>query len=197
MIVRMHRRTFLRATLCALPAVVIAGRSFAEAPVGGSSDQAGAAVAPAPVARSLTFTNTHTLETMSAVFSRGGAYETSGLALFDHVLRDHRTGDSHAMDPGLYDILYELAERAGAEPHFEIISGFRSPETNKTLRKASKGVAKNSLHMQGKAIDLRLHGVDTARLHALALEMKRGGVGYYPASDFIHVDTGRVRSWSG
>jgi uncharacterized protein YcbK (DUF882 family) len=201
MIIRMQRRTFLRAALCALPAVVLAHRAFADASESRPVDQSGAAAAPpegviAP-ARSLTFTNTHTAETMSAVFARGGQYEVAGLALFEHVLRDHRSGETHAMDPALYDILHELADRADAEPHYEIISGYRSPETNQSLRKHSKGVVKNSMHLQGKAIDLRLRGVDLARLHALALDLKGGGVGYYPASDFVHIDTGRVRSWSG
>jgi len=199
MIIRMHRRGFLLATLSALPAALVARGVFADAPEGRPVDPSGAATPPEEptVTRALTFTNTHTSETMSAVFSRDGQYDASALTLFEHVLRDHRSGDTHAMDPALYDCLYELATRAGVEGNYEIISGYRSPETNKSLRKHSKGVARNSLHMQGKAIDVRLKGIEIAHFHELALELKRGGVGYYPQSDFVHIDTGRVRSWSG
>jgi len=200
MIIRMQRRSFLRAALCALPAALVVRGAFADTPAGVPVDPSGAAVPPeeaVAITRALTFTNTHTAETMSAIFSRDGQYDASALTLFEHVLRDHRSGDTHAMDPALYDCLYELATRAGVEGHYEIISGYRSPETNQSLRKHSKGVAQNSLHMQGKAIDVRLKGIDIARFHELALELKRGGVGYYPQSDFVHIDTGRVRSWSG
>src|SRR5262245_17451723 len=135
----MRRRTFLQATLCALPAAALGRRAFADTPESRPADQSGAAAAPPEgviqPARSLTFTNTHTFETMSAVYSRAGQFDESGLALFDHVLRDHRSGETHAMDRALYDCLYDLAALAGVEPHYEIISGFRSPETNKSLRK--------------------------------------------------------------
>ena len=99
------------------------------------------------------------------------------------------------MDPRLLDILHHLQQATGGKGPFEIISAFRSPQTNQMLRANGGGVARRSLHMEGKAMDIRLRGVDTRRLRQAALELQAGGVGYYPSSDFIHVDTGRVRSW--
>jgi uncharacterized protein YcbK (DUF882 family) len=101
------------------------------------------------------------------------------------------------MDPQLFVLLVDLAASAGVEPHYDIISGYRSAQTNETLRNKGGGQAKNSQHIQGKAIDVRLKGVATLRLRDLARDLKRGGVGYYPKSDFVHVDTARVRYWEG
>ncbi len=138
----------------------------------------------------LELTNTHTNEVASVT--------RDTFAQFDHVLRDHRTGEQFTMDRALYDLLIDLAAAAGREPHYEIISGFRSPATNaKLASRPGSGVSSNSLHMQGRAIDVRLKGYPTAKLRDLALAMKRGGVGYYPSSDFVHLDTGRIRSWTG
>lgn len=138
----------------------------------------------------LELTNTHTSEVVRVT--------PDTLARFDHVLRDHRTGEQFTMDRALYELLLDLAAAAGLEPHYEIISGYRSPATNaKLASRAGSGVSARSLHMQGRAIDVRLKGYPTARLRDLALALKRGGVGYYPSSDFVHLDTGRVRSWEG
>ncbi len=101
------------------------------------------------------------------------------------------------MDARLYDQLADLADAAGVEPHYEIISGYRSPATNAALHERSSGVSSKSLHMQGRAMDVRLRSVETARLNELALAQARGGVGYYPGSRFVHLDTGRVRRWQG
>jgi uncharacterized protein YcbK (DUF882 family) len=118
-----------------------------------------------------------------------------GIREINHILRDHRTGDVHDMDQGLLDLLYLLQTRVESRQTFQIISGYRSPKTNAMLSGKSKGVAKRSYHMQGKAIDIRLNGCDLKQLHKAALSLKAGGVGYYPSSDFIHVDVGRVRRW--
>ena len=121
-----------------------------------------------------------------------------GLAIgLQHLLRDHRNNQQHPMDVGLYDLLADLADRAGVEPRYEIISGYRSPQTNAALHERSSGVAVHSMHLEGRAIDVRLKGVDCARLASLALKQSRGGVGFYARSDFVHVDTGRIRSWQG
>lgn len=149
-----------------------------------------------PPAHSLRLYNTHTGERVGVVYRLGDAYLPEAVHRLEHHLRDHRTGDVHAFDPELFDLLADLAAavgRPGAE--FHVISGYRSPQTNEMLRAQTTGVAKRSLHMQAQAIDVRLPGVDTARLRDAALDLGRGGVGYYARSDFIHVDTGRVRRW--
>ncbi len=140
--------------------------------------------------------NTHTGERINIVYRRGELYVADALAKLDYFLRDHRTGDVRHFDPRLYDILSDLAAsvgRPGAE--IDIICGYRTSSTNESLRAHTTGVAKNSLHIQAEAIDLRMPGIDTLKLRKAALALRRGGVGYYPHSDFIHVDTGRVRQW--
>lgn len=145
--------------------------------------------------RKLHFYHTHTGEKLSTVYYADGGYLKSSLDDLNHFLRDFRTGDSHPIDPKLLDILSLIDSKSDKKSTFEVISGYRSPKTNKMLQHASSGVAKRSLHMQGKAIDIRLTGVDTAHVRKLAMALKQGGVGYYAKSDFIHLDTGRVRSW--
>ena len=139
--------------------------------------------------------HTHTGESLSCVYYRDGAYDPATLTRVNHFLRDFRTGEVHAIDPGLLDILFAVRARAGRDDAFHVISGYRSPATNAFLRSHSSGVARHSLHMVGRAIDVRLPGFPTRRLRDLALAMRRGGVGYYPTSDFVHLDTGRVRFW--
>jgi uncharacterized protein YcbK (DUF882 family) len=160
-------------------------------------------VAVAPVAawargsecRSLSFVHTHTGETLSCMYYEEGGYDAQTLARVNHFLRDFRTGGVHAIDPGVLDILFAVRSRADRDDPFHVISGYRSPATNAFLRSESSGVAKHSLHMEGRAIDVRLPGVPTRKLRDIAHTMARGGVGYYPASDFVHLDTGRVRFW--
>jgi uncharacterized protein YcbK (DUF882 family) len=113
------------------------------------------------------------------------------------LLRDHRANEAGRMDVQLFDQLTTLAEAAGVDPRFEVISAYRSPRTNAALRAAGRGVATRSLHMEGRAIDVRLHGVSCATLRDLAVRAAAGGVGYYRASNFVHLDTGRVRAWAG
>jgi uncharacterized protein YcbK (DUF882 family) len=145
---------------------------------------------------SLLLYNTHTGERIDIVFRRGEQYIPSALAKLDYFLRDHNTNDVRHFDPRLYDILSDLTASVG-HPGGEIaiICGYRTSSTNESLRAHTNGVAKNSLHIQAEAIDLRMPGVDTLKLRKAALRLRRGGVGYYPHSDFIHVDTGRVRQW--
>lgn len=147
--------------------------------------------------RSISLVNTHTGEELSTEFFRAGSYADESLTALNHLLRDYRTGDVAPIDPRLFDLLHDMARLADREPRFEVISGYRSPATNAMLSAQSGGVAKGSLHMQGQAIDIRLVGYRTDRLRDLALSMNSGGVGYYRKSDFIHVDTGRVRTWAG
>jgi uncharacterized protein YcbK (DUF882 family) len=147
--------------------------------------------------RAIHLFNTHTSETVSVVYRRGDEYDAAAIASLRNVMRDHVNGESHDIDVGLYDQLHELALAARCDPSFEIISGYRSPETNAKMAAASNGVAKHSLHMQGRAIDVRLHHCSCADLRDLALTAARGGVGYYKHSDFVHVDTGAFRTWNG
>lgn len=145
--------------------------------------------------RSLSFLHTHTGERLEAEYCSGGQYQPECLTQVNHFLRDFRTGAVHPIDPGVLDILFGLQVLADRSAVFEVISGYRSPATNEMLRRTSEGVAHHSMHLLGQAIDVRLEGFPTARLATLARSLGRGGVGFYPASDFVHVDTGRVRFW--
>ena len=146
--------------------------------------------------RLLLLYNTHTGERIDIVYRRGEQYIPGALAKLDYFLRDHRTGDVRHFDPRLYDILSDLAASVGHPGgEIDIICGYRTSSTNEALRARTEGVAKNSLHIQAEAIDLRMPGIDTVALRRAALGLARGGVGYYPHSDFIHVDVGRVRQW--
>jgi uncharacterized protein YcbK (DUF882 family) len=140
--------------------------------------------------------NTHTAERIDIVYRQGEQYVPGALARLDYFLRDHQTNEVRHFDPRLYDILSELTASVG-DPNGEIdiVCGYRTPSTNESLRAHTTGVAKNSLHIQAEAIDLRMPGIDTLKLRKAALALARGGVGYYPHSDFIHVDIGRVRQW--
>lgn len=145
--------------------------------------------------RTLKFYNTHTHEHVTVMYKKDGHYLPEALEKIDYILRDHRTGEVHPINVKLLDFLYDLLVEVGNQGEVHIISGYRSPATNQLLRKCSHGVAKTSLHMQGKALDFRFPGTDTTVLRDTAKAMKRGGVGYYKKLDFIQIDTGRVRSW--
>ena len=153
------------------------------------------AVAGAPDHRRLAFSNTHTGERLDVVYSEGGRYLEDALAAIDHLLRDHRTDEVRQIDRALLDVLASLRDRLDTAEPFHVISGYRSPATNAKLAAASGGVARNSLHLQGRAIDIRVPGRPLAQVRGAALAMAAGGVGYYRSSDFVHLDTGRVRSW--
>jgi uncharacterized protein YcbK (DUF882 family) len=143
----------------------------------------------------LALLNLHTGERVKSVYWEKGRYIPSVLRDIEKILRDHRTGRTHAIDLRLLDILQLLSSRMGAKKEFQVVSAYRSPETNKMLALHNNGVAKQSLHMQGKAIDIRLPEFSLADLRKAALSLKVGGVGYYPDSNFIHLDTGHVRYW--
>ncbi|MBU0909196.1 MAG: DUF882 domain-containing protein [Proteobacteria bacterium] len=145
--------------------------------------------------RSLSFYSTHTGEKLRSIYWCQGRYVPGALADINRILRDHRTGDIKKIDTKLLDLLYVLHGEFGTREPFHIISGYRSPKTNSILRKRSRGVAKNSMHTCGKAVDIRLPGRKLENLLTAAVELKKGGVGYYPESEFIHVDVGRVRYW--
>ncbi|MBT8442481.1 MAG: DUF882 domain-containing protein [Gammaproteobacteria bacterium] len=147
------------------------------------------------VSRRLAFYHTHTGEALEVVYREGNEYIPHALERIDGLLRDFRTGEAYPIDPTLLDQLHDIHRALGTRSRYEIISGYRSPKTNNMLRGKSNGVAKRSLHMQGRALDVRLTDVPTDKLRAAALELKSGGVGYYPKSKFVHLDTGGVRRW--
>ena len=151
--------------------------------------------APEP-AYKLRLYHTHTDERIDIVYRKGNQYVPSALVRLDQFLRDHRTGDVIPLDPRLFDLLHDLAAALGRpETEIDIVCGYRTPWSNEFLRRTSSGVASHSLHMLGQAIDIRIPGVSTTELRDAALELGRGGVGYYPQSHFVHVDVGRVRRW--
>lgn len=145
--------------------------------------------------RSIAFVHTHTGERLRVVYFQDGCYQAGCLARVDELLRDFRTGEVHRIDPALLDILFELQNRADRDEPFEVISGYRSPATNAMLHHRSEGVAVHSMHLEGRAIDVRLPGFGTRDLAGHARSLGLGGVGFYARSDFVHVDTGRVRFW--
>ena len=156
-----------------------------------------AAAAVPLAADQLSLRNLHTEETVVVSLPAGAAPDDEMQRKLQRVLRDHRSGDEHAIDVALFRQLLDLAAEAGAEARYEIISGYRAPVTNAALRERSTGVSEKSLHMEGRALDVRLVGVDCLKLAELARAQRRGGVGYYARSAFVHLDTGRVRTWDG
>ncbi|MGH8508603.1 MAG: YcbK family protein [Gammaproteobacteria bacterium] len=145
--------------------------------------------------RRLKFSHTHTSESLSILYCEDGQYVPEALIEINHLLRDFRTGDVHAIDPRLLDILHAVQIRAESRGRFEVISGYRSQTTNAMLRRHSSSVSQGSLHLKGRAIDVRLSDVPTRLIRKAAISLAHGGVGYYPASDFVHLDTGRFRTW--
>lgn len=145
--------------------------------------------------RTLSLKNIHTGESLSKVFKTSRGYDSAALSSIDKLLRDHRTGDVHPIDPRLLDFLDAIATRLNTTADFQVISGFRSAKTNNTLRNKGRQVARKSYHLVGQAVDIRIPGVALNQLHRAALDLKLGGVGLYRGQDFIHVDTGPVRSW--
>jgi uncharacterized protein YcbK (DUF882 family) len=176
-----HRRQFLKLSLAAASAAAFAPQA--------------AARAARPESRRLAFYNTHTGESLEACYFDGGCHDPAALAAIDRILRDHRTGDTRPIATGLLDLLHTLCGRLETSQPLHVISGYRSPATNAALHAKSRGVASQSLHMCGQAIDIRIPGIATARLREAAVRLAGGGVGYYPGPDFVHIDIGRVRSW--
>ncbi|HXV01639.1 MAG TPA: DUF882 domain-containing protein [Caulobacteraceae bacterium] len=202
------RRSFLQAGLglgVAGAALSIAPLAWADADVIGdilarTSPPAGAYLPESLAgasARRLAFDNLHTGEKLDVAYWENGAYVPSALAAVNYVLRDHRSNEVHYIEPRLLDLLTALSHQLEAGPNYEVISGYRSPQTNAMLHAQSSEVAVGSLHQYGMAIDIRMAGLDIWRLRDAALSLDRGGVGYYPESEFVHVDVGRVRHWGG
>ena len=173
-----HRRNLLRGAIGLVGTAAVGGPALATA---------------AP--RSLAVVNLHTGEKLKATYWEAGRYLPDALSAMNRVLRDHRTGEVHEMAPSLLDLVSTLRERLDTSETVQIISGYRSPKSNAALHAQSSGVATRSLHMQGQALDIRIAGIDLTRLRDAALAMKAGGVGFYPGSNFVHVDIGRVRRW--
>ena len=177
-----HRRKLLALGLGGLTAAA-PGVSLAKAFVGDGE-------------RTVALHNLHTGEDIAITYWQDGGYVPEALSQVNHVLRDFRTGDVHEIHPELLDLLHRLTGELKLDAPLQVISGYRSPKTNAHLVATTHGVAHHSLHLEGKAIDIRAPGVSLARLHKTALAMGAGGVGYYPASDFVHVDIGPVRHWA-
>ncbi len=194
---KLSRRLFLlrASAVCGALAGLPAFANMSVDANGSLNGNADALAASAAGPRSLRFVHTHTGETLTAAYFDGSAYDAASLSAVNHLLRDFRTGDSHVIDPALLDILFDLQVRADHDAPFEVISGYRSPATNAMLHRNSSGVAEHSQHLLGKAIDIRLSGYSTRILSEHARALARGGVGFYSSSDFVHVDTGRVRAW--
>ncbi len=147
-------------------------------------------------ARIIKVQNAHTGEVFEGEYWANGRYNADAFREVKAIFRDHRTNEKFPIDPRLIDILYVLQERSENRDGFRLFSGYRSPKTNRKLRRLTDGVAENSLHMLGQAIDMRLPGTNLGKLQKTAISLKAGGVGYYRDSQFLHVDTGRVRHWS-
>ncbi len=179
----MHFRMTRRALLQGLGAVATASALTDAAWAGGT--------------RYLELRSLHTGEQFTAAWKPASGLDTGSLASLELLLRDHRNGERHPMDAGIYSQLIDFAALAGVDARFDIISGYRSPLTNAKLHERSGGVSSHSLHMEGRAIDVRLHGVDCLKLAELARAQQRGGVGYYGRDAFVHLDTGRIRTWNG
>ncbi len=179
-----QRRSFLKSS------VVLASALGAPA----LARAAGTASA-APGERTLRLYNTHTGESLRSVFWAEGQFLPDALADINKLLRDHRNNSISTMDPQLLVLLDKVSAQFGSNKVLHVISGYRSPESNRLLAERSNGVARHSMHMEGKAIDVRMPGLDLATLHKAALGAKGGGVGYYPDSQFVHMDTGRLRHW--
>ena len=145
--------------------------------------------------RMLCFHNLHTKEDLQVVYWKNGEYLPEVLARINYIFRDHYNGAVKPIDTKLLDLLSAIQQKLRCSEPFHIISGYRTRKTNAYLRKHKKGVAKNSLHMYGKAVDIRLPGQSLKVLRRSAYELKAGGIGYYPKSNFVHLDVGRVRYW--
>lgn len=188
---QLSRRTFLGFGAVAAASALVPSRVFASATVA-------AATPSLAMERGLSFVHTHTGERLSTAYCTGGEYLTPALKDINVLLRDFRVNQIKPIDPALLDQLFELNGVLGTDQPFHVISGYRTPETNAMLQErggAHSGVASHSLHMDGKAIDIRVPGIRLEHLRDSAKSLKIGGVGFYPASNFVHVDTGRVRCW--
>lgn len=185
-----HRRLFLGRSL---GAAQIAASTLL---IGGAGRALAAAPASALETRQLSFNHLHTQERIALVYAQGAQFVAPALTRLNHFLRDHYSGEVGVIEPELFNVLHGVRRVLGTDIPFDVISGFRTAHTNETLRTTrGGGVAKHSLHMEGKAIDVRLPGVPLTELRDAAMSLQAGGVGYYERDNFVHIDTGRVRSW--
>jgi uncharacterized protein YcbK (DUF882 family) len=145
--------------------------------------------------RSLSFFHTRAQQELTITYASGKTYDPKALTRINRFLRDYQTGQIHVIDPKLLDILWALQGEMGRKGVYEVISGYRSPKTNKGLRRSYSGVANRSLHMKGQAIDIRYSGGNIAQIHECAVALASGGVGYYPKAGFVHLDSGQYRTW--
>jgi uncharacterized protein YcbK (DUF882 family) len=145
--------------------------------------------------RSLSFFHTQIQRPLDVTYALGTKYDSSALVEINKFLRDHQTGQVHQIDPKLLDILWAIQREMGSKGVYDVISAYRSPKTNRGLRRFHCGVASHSLHMKGQAIDIRFSGTNIDQIHQCALAMQSGGVGYYPKSGFVHLDSGQFRTW--
>lgn len=193
----LDRRSFLKrtgSTATALGLVSLAPATFASALTSPNTDFSYSDIQGPD--RVLRLANAHTWEKVDVTYWSDGAYNEDALAEINHLMRDHRANKSTQMDRKVIDDLHRLYKLMDTSERVHILSGFRTPETNAKLRKRSNGVAKYSLHMEGRAIDLNIPGKTAKQINDAALSMKTGGVGYYPAAGFVHIDSGAVRSWN-
>ena len=179
---QISRRNVLRASIGGLVAAAVPSAALG-------------AIRPHDGARALSFNHLHTGETLSVPYWENGQYLSGALAEIDNVLRDFRTGEKMRMDTGLLDFMFRLRAELQSDEAFHIISAYRSPKTNAGLAAKSRNVSRRSYHMDGMAIDIRLPGRRLHEVRRAALNLKLGGVGYYRKSNFVHIDTGRVRVW--
>ena len=188
-----QRRSFLKSS--AVLASVLGAPAISKAATKATPVGPVPVPATAPNERILRLYNTHTGETLRSVFWAEGQFIPDALQDINKLLRDHRNNKIAPIDPQLLVLLDRISAQFGDHPTLHVISGYRSPETNAMLHENTTGVAKHSLHMDGMAIDVRIPGQDLAKLHKVAMAQRAGGVGYYPDSQFVHMDVGRVRYW--
>jgi uncharacterized protein YcbK (DUF882 family) len=177
---RADRRSFLKGGICAVAALGFWMPSLAQG---------------AAMGRDIRIVNQHTGEKFNGEYWYNGKYLPDAFAEIKTLMRDHRVNERFPIDPRLIDVLYVMRHRIGGVTPFNVISGYRSPATNAMLSRTTEGVARNSLHMSGQAADMRMPGMGLRSLRDVAVSVRAGGVGFYPRSNFVHVDTGRVRSW--
>jgi uncharacterized protein YcbK (DUF882 family) len=182
---KLSRREILHMGIITAASIIIPEKTFATVETSLSPE------------RRLSLYNIHTEEFLDTVYWKNGHYVPGALTEINQLLRDWRTGKIKPINPELLELLFDLREKLGNTTPFCIVSGYRTPRSNAILKKTQKGVARNSLHMYGKAVDIRLPGYSLRSLRSTAIELKQGGVGYYPYSKFLHLDVGDIRSWTG
>jgi uncharacterized protein YcbK (DUF882 family) len=161
----------------------------------GSSKATQAAFLKPTNPKMLSLVHHHTGDKLSLTYFDQGIYVKNALAEINYFLRDYHNDQIHRVDPKLLDHLHDVKLLLGTNKPFHILSGYRSPSTNANLRRHTRGVANHSLHMEGKAVDIRIEGISAKTIRNAALQVQRGGIGYYPRSNFVHLDTGDMRTW--